>query len=105
MHRLRRLFSIVLLSIAATLGCQSRGGCAPAATRDAPLRVIAYNVYWHQHGIDKVAQTIKDQRPDVILLSEVPPNDVHELAKKLALRGPDGELNFYVTPNNPNDWA
>jgi endonuclease/exonuclease/phosphatase family metal-dependent hydrolase len=96
---------VVLFCMFAAIGCQGRGGCTGAAPREKRLRVVAYNVYWHQHGIDKVAETILSQRPDVVLLSEVPPRDVPPLAQKLNLRGPDGELHYYVTPNNPNEWA
>src|SRR5688572_27055794 len=52
---------------------------------DRPIRVIAYNVYWHQRGVDRVAASIRQLEPDVVLLSEIPPNDLPALAAKLKL--------------------
>jgi endonuclease/exonuclease/phosphatase family metal-dependent hydrolase len=64
-----------------------------------PLRIVSYNVYWHQRGIDRVSETVKLLSPDIVMLAEVPPKDVPSLAQKIGLE------HFYVTPNNPNEWA
>jgi endonuclease/exonuclease/phosphatase family metal-dependent hydrolase len=104
---LRVRHALVLMCLVAMAGCGDRRPASTATTTPIarPVCVVAYNVYWHQHGLDAVAATLAALRPDIVLLSEVPPRDVPALAQKLNLRGPDDQLNFYVTPNNPNEWA
>jgi endonuclease/exonuclease/phosphatase family metal-dependent hydrolase len=61
---------------------------------DRPVRVVAFNVYWHQRGVDRVAASIALLRPDIVLLSEVPPADLPRLATKLGLVDERAQLHF-----------
>lgn len=79
---------------------------APSSSWAAPdraVRIVEYNVQWNQAGVEKVAATIKQAHPDIVLLSEVPPRDVEAMARQVGLA--DSGLNVYVTPNNPGDWS
>jgi endonuclease/exonuclease/phosphatase (EEP) superfamily protein YafD len=101
--RLLLVVGLIALSACDRRPRQASSNAAPAAVAwgmpDRPLRLVAYNVYWHQRGIDRVAETIRSLQPDLVLLAEVPPRDVPALANAISLPY------FYATPNNPNDWS
>jgi endonuclease/exonuclease/phosphatase (EEP) superfamily protein YafD len=77
-------------------------GSAPAAVWGVPdrsIRIVAYNVQWHQASVERVAEVVNKLKPDVALLSEVPPRDAGKLADAI------GFSYRYVTPTNDNDWG
>jgi endonuclease/exonuclease/phosphatase family metal-dependent hydrolase len=51
-------------------------GCAtvPVATREQSLRAMTYNIQYGNEGIDRVAEVIRAEKPDIVGLQEV---DVH----------------------------
>lgn len=43
----------------------------PASAETGVLRVMTYNIFWGKYGMEGIAENIRQQAPDVVLLQEV----------------------------------
>lgn len=71
---------------------------AEVLAANIPLKVMSYNVWYHNQQVAKVTRLIRQEQPDILLLQELTPALARALKTELADLYPDGRLYWAYEP-------
>lgn len=62
------------------------------------LKVMSYNIWYHNHEGEEVTRLIRQEQPDILLLQELKPGMARALTSQLADLYPEGQLYWAYEP-------